>query len=767
MIIICEKCSTKFNLDESIIKKQGSKVRCSICKHVFTALPPSLKDSKPEPPSPSLEQHDQQKKPSQKTSEISIRDEDIEFDDAPESASYDEDTTDKEETDFSIPATISPDDDQFTDDLDFNDDMFEIDVDVNDEASQDDDINFDDNFDFDDDLTIDGEDLLKDDMEIKDELSMDSDDLFQDDLTLLEDEEDAKTDGDLSMDSDDMFQDDLTLLEDEEDAKTDGDLSMDSDDMFQDDLTLLEDEEDAKIDGDLSMDSDDLFQDDLTLLEDEEDAKTDGDLSMDSDDMFQDDLTLLEDEEDAKTDGDLSMDSDDMFQDDLTLLEDEEDAKIDGDLSMDSDDMFQDDLTLLEDEEDAKIDGDLSMDSDDMFQDDLTLLEDEEDAKTDSDLSMDSDDMFQDDLTLLEDEEDAKTDSDLSMDSDDLFEEDLFEDDLILEENDFLEEGLILEMENDNSPVINNGEMTEKDSSKDKSLKNEENIIFDDELDLTDDIELDEAFPQHKMDFDEIDDLLEQNDEQTLEQDALPEITPSSTENLEDHDTKTAGKSDKEGLQYYLKKESIETHSLGDIERSDSLESLEKRHIKAKKKSKTGMFLAFILLLLIILIAGYAATIMTGTQIPYISEIKIPYLTDYLSPPPPPPVRLSPDQKTVNGRFIVNSNSGTLFIITGSIVNNSTISCTHVKIKATLINKEKISIKNKEVYCDNIITEEELKTISIMEIDKLLNKIDSKNKSVIKPGEARPFMVVFEDLPENLENFTVTVSDFIRDIPKK
>jgi len=40
MIIECERCHTKFNLDEGLLKESGSKVRCSICKHVFTAFPP-------------------------------------------------------------------------------------------------------------------------------------------------------------------------------------------------------------------------------------------------------------------------------------------------------------------------------------------------------------------------------------------------------------------------------------------------------------------------------------------------------------------------------------------------------------------------------------------------------------------------------------------------------------------------------------------------------------------------------------------------------
>ena len=40
MIIQCEKCHTKFNLDESLLKKEGAKVRCSVCKHIFLASPP-------------------------------------------------------------------------------------------------------------------------------------------------------------------------------------------------------------------------------------------------------------------------------------------------------------------------------------------------------------------------------------------------------------------------------------------------------------------------------------------------------------------------------------------------------------------------------------------------------------------------------------------------------------------------------------------------------------------------------------------------------
>ncbi len=49
MIITCEKCSTSFNLDDSIVKQDGTKVRCSQCKHIFMAYPPQAEDPIPAP----------------------------------------------------------------------------------------------------------------------------------------------------------------------------------------------------------------------------------------------------------------------------------------------------------------------------------------------------------------------------------------------------------------------------------------------------------------------------------------------------------------------------------------------------------------------------------------------------------------------------------------------------------------------------------------------------------------------------------------------
>ncbi|MDQ1330011.1 MAG: pilus assembly protein FimV, partial [Thermodesulfobacteriota bacterium] len=40
MLVTCTECDTSFTLEDSGIKKSGSKVRCSRCKNIFVVYPP-------------------------------------------------------------------------------------------------------------------------------------------------------------------------------------------------------------------------------------------------------------------------------------------------------------------------------------------------------------------------------------------------------------------------------------------------------------------------------------------------------------------------------------------------------------------------------------------------------------------------------------------------------------------------------------------------------------------------------------------------------
>lgn len=46
MIITCPKCNTKYRFKEELLKPEGTKLKCSKCKHIFTFYPEKEKDSK-------------------------------------------------------------------------------------------------------------------------------------------------------------------------------------------------------------------------------------------------------------------------------------------------------------------------------------------------------------------------------------------------------------------------------------------------------------------------------------------------------------------------------------------------------------------------------------------------------------------------------------------------------------------------------------------------------------------------------------------------
>jgi predicted Zn finger-like uncharacterized protein len=50
MIVQCEICQTKYNIEDSKITPQGVRVRCAKCKHIFSAKPSSLPPPPPPPP---------------------------------------------------------------------------------------------------------------------------------------------------------------------------------------------------------------------------------------------------------------------------------------------------------------------------------------------------------------------------------------------------------------------------------------------------------------------------------------------------------------------------------------------------------------------------------------------------------------------------------------------------------------------------------------------------------------------------------------------
>ncbi len=54
MIVTCEKCNTKFRLDDKLVPEKGIKAKCSRCGHIFMIFPPGRSEEDDEGPALSI-----------------------------------------------------------------------------------------------------------------------------------------------------------------------------------------------------------------------------------------------------------------------------------------------------------------------------------------------------------------------------------------------------------------------------------------------------------------------------------------------------------------------------------------------------------------------------------------------------------------------------------------------------------------------------------------------------------------------------------------
>ncbi|MBU1341905.1 MAG: zinc-ribbon domain-containing protein [Proteobacteria bacterium] len=439
------------------------------------------------------------------------------------------------------------------------------------------------------------------------------------------------------------------------------------------------------------------------------------------------------------------MDDGDAFEESSDFEMEDSDLSIkDSDLEIQGADLEIEDTSLDPEVSDLDVDDDFSFD--------------------DSEFAIDENDEFQD----IESEENR-----LELEDDGIGFEDASEDDFdgiefesIDDEPgslDFQGIGPALEMEDETQSRISE-ESIAKDSSADEDEFELEFDVDDDSEDETPDI-LDDAVEEISLEMETEPDTEDADlllDKSKTEEEP-PVITPE--EDFSEYDEVL--EQETEPQEELLEEETIEiedTQEKDSVQKPEPIIDTSPRSRRRKKKPLIGAPVLVLLLIVFLVVGAYIASIMTGYKIPYLSDIKIPFIEQLLKKavPETSEAKPVPNQKSVNGRFVTNATAGTLFVITGRVENPSNIALSHIEIIGALITKGKVEAKTKNSFCGNIITEEMLKTENILDINKLLEiKEGSHNSNVnIKPGASVPFMIVFSDLPEKLQNFTVKVANF-------
>ncbi len=170
-----------------------------------------------------------------------------------------------------------------------------------------------------------------------------------------------------------------------------------------------------------------------------------------------------------------------------------------------------------------------------------------------------------------------------------------------------------------------------------------------------------------------------------------------------------------------------------------------------KKAAKSKGLLIILVILLLIIIGGIVVFYFAPDIIPISSlrPVKKEEVTDTGIR------RLS--FKGVSGSFIKSDRLGDLFVIKGEVINNNPKSRSFILLKGTIFDTTGKAIRRKLVFAGNTFDDDELKEMSLEEIDRGLKRQTGKgNINVdVKPSSAVPFMIIFENLPENLSEFEV------------
>jgi hypothetical protein len=185
-----------------------------------------------------------------------------------------------------------------------------------------------------------------------------------------------------------------------------------------------------------------------------------------------------------------------------------------------------------------------------------------------------------------------------------------------------------------------------------------------------------------------------------------------------------------------------------------------KKTKKIKPVRKSGIMRPVMLLLLLLILPLIVIALLDRFM-----NIDVPYVTDYMKQVPYLNQVMKPEMKAVgeirvdniSSMFIDNKTHGKLFVITGTVKNEFSESRKYIKIQGSLFSAGKTLAREVTVYGGNIISDLDLSEMSLADINqRLSNRFgDKKSNFDVRPGQAIPFMVVFSDLPESLEEFTI------------
>jgi hypothetical protein len=299
--------------------------------------------------------------------------------------------------------------------------------------------------------------------------------------------------------------------------------------------------------------------------------------------------------------------------------------------------------------------------------------------------------------------------------------------------------------------------MDEATQSAEQQL--ELNLDLDDDLQAPDTQLEDATAGEEDLDFNLMD-----SDEETLQFGATQAAATQLQEDLSDSTEAGATSED------FATEEFVES---GDMyEPTDTLNDMDAAAmgVPVKKRSMRKPLMAVVLILLLCVV-GIIVTNNLGIKIPYVSDVHIPYVSDikipYLSGLMTPKVedtagnlKITPMSRTITYKFVDNNTAGQILVISGQVRNEYDHPRSNIKVTGKIYHKGKKLADTATVYAGNSLSDADLQRMDITAISKRLQNRFGDNRSnvKVKTGKTIPFLIVFNQLPPNLDEYTVQVA---------
>jgi hypothetical protein len=174
--------------------------------------------------------------------------------------------------------------------------------------------------------------------------------------------------------------------------------------------------------------------------------------------------------------------------------------------------------------------------------------------------------------------------------------------------------------------------------------------------------------------------------------------------------------------------------------------------VPAPRKKGGAKIIIAVLILALLGAAGYF-----GYDYVVKNNIVIPYLSDYINPRAKDPNGIAKlSTSDINSLFIDNVAAGRLFVVKGKVRNGYTDARKMIRLRGKLFTKGKVLAKMEYAYAGLVVPEQELSTNPMAGIKKRLVSTSGQTAAITAgAGQSLPFMVVFYELPANLDEFEI------------